>query len=89
MEHVKQPGETETPDPNQLPKKPITNDDAEEFENPAVDPGFEPSTPSEPAEETDGNLEHDGPLTDEEVADDDALNYKSDRDGGAYNPKII
>ena len=89
MEHVKYPGEEETPDSNQLPKEPITNKEAEEFENPAVDPGFEPSTPLEPEEETETDREHDGPLTDEEVADDDALNYKNDRDNGTYNPKII
>ncbi|WP_432708537.1 hypothetical protein [Pedobacter sp.] len=89
MEHVKQPGEAEIPDPNQLPKEPITNNDAEEFENPAVDPGFEPSGPIETEEKANKDVEHDGPLTDEEVADDDALNYKNDRDGGAYNPKVI
>jgi hypothetical protein len=89
MEHPKHPGEEETPDPNQLPKEPITNDDADEFENPSVDPGFEQGSPIETEEDANSDLEHDGPLTDEEVADDDALNYKNDRDSGAYNPKII
>ncbi|PTT02362.1 hypothetical protein DBR11_04890 [Pedobacter sp. HMWF019] len=75
----------------------ILNDDAT-FENESVDPGFEQSLDtglnpqesryseqnSKPKEKLeDQNAESDnGPK-------DDALNYKNDRDHGAYNPKNI
>jgi hypothetical protein len=35
--------EGQDPDPKDLSKKPITNQEAAEFENPSTDPGFEPS----------------------------------------------
>ncbi len=38
------------PDPKDLSKKPITNEEATAFENPSTDPGFEPSY-LEPEEE--------------------------------------
>jgi len=89
MEHLKNQGAGETPDPNELPKDPITNKEAEEFENPAVDPGFEPGTQEDMNDDDMDESDSEGPLTDEEVADDDALNYKNDRDHGSYDPKII
>lgn len=64
----------------ETPKPPITNQDETEFENPSTDPGFESSTPPEEPEKKE----------DTEVdTDQDALNYKNDRDNGAFNPKII
>jgi len=87
MEHLKNQGGGAIPDPNELPKEPITNHDEEEFENPAVDPGFEPGTQEDA--DADAVDDGDGSLTDEDVADNDALNYKNDRNNGSYNPKII
>ncbi len=53
----------EDPDPKDLSKKPITNEDAVAFENPSTDPGFEPSyleppTEEEKAEDEDGDDPH-------------------------------
>jgi len=62
------------------------------FENPSVDPGFETSD-----DELDGlederseNIDADENITDmQSPKQDDALNYKNDRENGAYNPKNI
>lgn len=65
------------PDNDKLKKtgvQPDTEDQGEtEFENPSVDPGFETT---------------DGPAEDDNK-ENDALNYKNDREHGAYNPKNI
>ena len=45
-----------------------------EFENPSTDPGFESS----------GDTDAEG-----DNNENDALNYKNDRENGAYNPKNI
>jgi len=45
-----------------------------EFENPSTDPGFE----------TSGDTDAEG-----DNNENDALNYKNDRENGAYNPKNI
>ena len=50
-----------------------------QFENASVDPGF--ATEEDTAEEQ----ENDSSATDSN----DALNYKNDREHGAYNPKNI
>lgn len=66
--------------PDDIPKTPITNQDETEFENPSTDPGFEPSSPVDETEkEDDTSID----------IDQDALNYKNDRDNGTYNPNII
>lgn len=72
---------TDDPNPNDLPKVPVTNADEEAFENPSTDPGFEPSYTEEPQEEEDP--------TEDNTPDADALNYKNDRDHGTYDPRII
>lgn len=43
MENDQQQLEGQDPNPKDLSKKPITNQEAAEFENPSTDPGFEPS----------------------------------------------
>lgn len=58
---------------NEELKKKDNQSEEEEFENPSTDPGFE--TTDEP-EEGDNK-------------ENDALNYKNDREHGAYNPKNI
>lgn len=67
----------EHPENEELKKKDSQPGTAHEeeaaFENPSVDPGFE--TTDEP-EEGDNK-------------ENDALNYKNDREHGAYNPKNI
>lgn len=45
-----------------------------EFENPSTDPGFESSGDADAEEDNKEN---------------DALNYKNDRENGTYNPKNI
>lgn len=63
--------EGQDPDPKDLSKKPITNQEAAEFENPSTDPGFEPSfLEEEPAPEEE--QQDDNELQDEE--DDDVRN---------------
>lgn len=69
-----------TEDPNELPKLPITNQEETAFENPDVDPGFESSTQEQRSDDEGSS---------EAPNDQDALNYKNDRDNGAYNPNII
>lgn len=63
----------EYPKNEELKKKDNQSEGEAEFENPSTDPGFE--TTDEPAEGD--NKEN------------DALNYKNDREHGAYNPKNI
>lgn len=72
------------------------NDDDASFENPSVDPGFEqepierelkkeesPDTVHKEVKKGDGQPQEDnGP-------EQDALNYKSDRENGSFNPKNI
>ncbi len=53
-----------------------------EFENPNVDPGFESSSSEEEQEDQEINKT-------EPEQENDALNYKNDREHGAYNPKNI
>lgn len=53
-----------------------------EFENPNVDPGFESSSSGEEQGDQEINKTEPG-------QDNDALNYKNDREHGAYNPKHI
>jgi len=75
----------------------ILNDDAT-FENESVDPGFEQSldTGLNPEESRDRaqNSKPKEKLEDQKAesdngSEDDALNYKNDRENGAYNPKNI
>lgn len=68
-------------------KGPSAHGDNEEtkFENPSVDPGFETIDEEEAAEAEE--------LTKEQQEDtskeNDALNYKNDREHGTFNPKNI
>jgi hypothetical protein len=78
MQIVIRPKRTIMENKNEYPKneelkKNSQSDSEAEFENPSVDPGFE--TTDEPAEGD--NKEN------------DALNYKNDREHGAFNPKNI
>lgn len=75
----------------------ILNDDAT-FENESVDPGFEQSldTGLKPEERKDSEQSNkpkekleDQKAESDNGPEDDALNYKNDRDNGAYNPKNI
>ncbi|WP_316834823.1 hypothetical protein [Pedobacter nutrimenti] len=75
----------------------ILNDDAT-FENESVDPGFEQSldTGVKPKESKDSDQSskskeklEDQKAESDNGPEDDALNYKNDRDNGAYNPKNI
>jgi len=63
-----------------------------EFENPSVDPGFE-TTDDELTgleDERDGNIDSNKSVSDmKKDQGNDALNYKNDRENGAYNPKNI
>lgn len=72
---------------NEYPKnekiKPADQEEVE-FENASVDPGF--ATEGENPEE-DEDLE--GGSEDDNAPENDALNYKNDREHGAYNPKNI
>lgn len=72
---------------NEYPKNDSKREDAQvnpeaedeaEFENPSVDPGF--------ANEEEEQEENQASSTDKS---NDALNYKNDREHGAYNPKNI
>lgn len=68
---------------NEYPKnekvKPADQEEVE-FENASVDPGF--ATDGEDEEEAEDSEEDNAP-------ENDALNYKNDRENGAYNPKNI
>lgn len=66
------------------------NDDTE-FENSSVDPGFETSDELTGEEdEREGNIDSNKSISDmKEDQENDALNYKNDREHGAYNPKNI
>nr|WP_199077716.1 hypothetical protein [Pedobacter sp. ASV19] len=77
----------------------ILNDDVK-FENESVDPGFEQSKDAELKKQIStnsakgGESEPDEKLEDQDAesdngSEDDAMNYKNDRDNGAYNPKNI
>jgi hypothetical protein len=75
----------------------ILNDDAT-FENESVDPGFEQSVDTGLTEEESRDSAQSSKskekLEDQKAEsdngpEDDALNYKNDRDNGAYNPKNI
>lgn len=60
-----------------------------EFENPSVDPGFETEESLKGEEdEREGNIDANKSISDIDK-DNDALNYKNDRENGAYNPKNI
>jgi hypothetical protein len=56
----------EDPDPRDLSKKPITNQEAEEFENPSTDPGFEPSYTEPPLEDEGAEEYHEDDLDDQD-----------------------
>jgi len=63
-----------------------------QFENPSVDPGFgneEELTGLE--DEREGDIDSNKSVSDirKEGEQNDALNYKNDRENGAYNPKNI
>lgn len=63
-----------------------------EFENPSTDPGFETSEEELEGEEDerDGNIDSSKSISEmQEEDENDALNYKNDRENGAYNPKNI
>ena len=62
-----------------------------QFENPSVDPGFEDENELEGLEdERDGNIDSNKNISEmQNDKEDDALNYKNDREHGAYNPKNI
>lgn len=66
----------------QQPEK-VQSDEQEEaeFENPSVDPGF--------ATEGDEEEKEQGDPAANEGDSTDAMNYKNDREHGAYNPKNI
>ena len=82
---------------------PKDQDKETQFENPSVDPGFETSEPHALTGREDkrtGNIdsnksikemreEHEANVEKEDEKGDDALNYKNDRDNGAYNPNNI
>ena len=55
MENDQQQLEGQDPNPKDLSKKPITNQEAAEFENPSTDPGFEPSFLEEETTEEEEN----------------------------------
>ena len=55
MENDQQQLEGQDPNPKDLSKKPITNQEAAEFENPSTDPGFEPSFLEEETAEKEEN----------------------------------
>jgi len=82
---------------NESADRVILNDDAT-FENESVDPGFEQSADTGfTEEESRDSAQSSKPkekLEDQKAESDngpkdDALNYKNDRDNGAYNPKNI
>lgn len=66
------------------------NDDTE-FENSSVDPGFETTDELTGEEdEREGNIDSNKSISDmKEDQGNDAMNYKNDRENGAYNPKNI
>jgi hypothetical protein len=69
----------------------VPEDDAE-FENPSVDPGFETShdEPDSLEDERGENIDVNKNISEmQRSKHDDALNYKNDRENGAYNPKNI
>lgn len=75
----------------------ILNDDAT-FENESVDPGFEQSVDTGLTEEEGRDTARiskpkdkleDQKAESDNGPEDDALNYKNDRDNGTYNPKNI
>lgn len=65
--------------------------DDTEFENPSVDPGFESSDELTGEEdEREGNIDSNKSISDmKKDQENDAMNYKNDRESGAYNPKNI
>jgi hypothetical protein len=69
MENDQQQLEGQDPNPKDLSKKPITNQEAAEFENPSTDPGFEPSF-----------LEKDEETAGEEEKENDTNTLKDDDD---------
>ncbi|RZM25438.1 MAG: hypothetical protein EOO88_19310 [Pedobacter sp.] len=82
---------------------PKDQDKETQFENPSVDPGFETSDPhplTGREDKREGNIdanksikemreEHEAITEKKEEEGNDALNYKNDRDNGAYNPNNI
>jgi hypothetical protein len=72
-----------------------------QFENPNVDPGFEQSTEDNALkgreDKRENNIDSNMSLKEmaeakeasDEAEDTDALNYKNDREHGAFNPKNI
>jgi len=74
-------------------------DEKTEFENPSVDPGFQNSGDDKTEDqdqlegqedERENNIDANQSIKDmQSDNEEDALNYKSDRENGAYNPKNI
>lgn len=70
----------------------IADEEKVEFENPSVDPGFENSGTglSGREDKREGDIDSNKSIKDmQENKQNDALNYKNDRENGAYNPKNI
>ncbi len=82
-----------TYDPNDPLRKTDPSND-EEFENPDVDPGFNTDTDEEMYgldDERSDDIDSNESIEEMrgEDKENDALNYKNDREHGAYNPKNI
>jgi len=74
--------------------KSISEDEEVVFENSSVDPGFGDENELESSEdERDGDIDSNKNISEmqsgKEDEENDALNYKNDRENGAYNPKNI
>jgi len=76
----------ENTDNNQNGQPPRTRDDKREHN---IDANKSISQMREDAEKEKGNKLADQPAEQENGPDDDAMNYKSDRDHGSYNPENI
>ena len=85
----------EYPKNEEVEKNRSTSEDEEgEFENPSVDPGFGDENELDSLEdERGGDIDSNKNISelqgDKEDKKNDALNYKNDRENGAYNPKNI
>lgn len=88
MENVTEYPENENEKTQSTPQETPDQDEAE-FENPSVDPGF--GTEDEltgQEDEREGDIDANKSIS-EMDKESDALNYKNDRENGAYNPKNI
>lgn len=85
----------ETHDKNSKEQKNHINEDNTSFENPSVDPGFEQEPIERELKKESSDTVHknvnkgDGQPQEDNGPEQDALNYKSDRENGSFNPKNI